>query len=94
MIIGPGSKSLNASFARDVRFTGNRSVSINVNASNLLNLVQYGGINTNVNSPNFGQITSVRPMRSIYAEPELPATEKSQHEDCEEDEGCEEVPAS
>ena len=65
MIIGPGSKSLNASFSRDVRFSGNRSVSVTVNASNLLNLVQYSGINTNVNSPNFGQITSVRPMRSV-----------------------------
>jgi hypothetical protein len=65
MIIGPGSKALNANFARDVRFSGNRTASISVNASNLLNLVSYGGINTNVNSPTFGQITSVRPMRSV-----------------------------
>ena len=43
LIIGPGSKSLNASFSRDVRMAGNRSVSINVNATNLLNLVQYAG---------------------------------------------------
>jgi trimeric autotransporter adhesin len=65
IIIGPGSKSLNASFARDIRLSGNRSISLNLNATNLLNLVQYTGINTNVNSPSFGQITSVRPMRSM-----------------------------
>ena len=32
---------------------------------NLLNLVQYAGLDTNANSPTFGQITSVRPMRSM-----------------------------
>ena len=34
-------------------------------ANNLLNLVNYAGLNTTVNSPGFGQITSVRPMRSV-----------------------------
>jgi len=27
--------------------------------------VQYAGLDTNANSPTFGQITSVRPMRSM-----------------------------
>jgi hypothetical protein len=65
MIIGPGSKLLNASFTRDVRLGGNRNVSIQVTANNLLNLVNYGGVDVNVNSPTFGQITSVRGMRTV-----------------------------
>jgi hypothetical protein len=65
MIIGPGSRQLNAQFTRDVLLPGNRNVSINVNANNLLNLVNYGGIDTNVNSPTFGQVTSVNGRRSV-----------------------------
>jgi hypothetical protein len=65
MIIGPGSKQLNATFARDVQMARNRSVSIQLNATNLLNLVNYQGIDSVVNSPTFGQIVSVRPMRSV-----------------------------
>ena len=43
---------------------GNRAVTIQVRATNLLNLVNYTAIDTFVNSPTFGQVTSVRPMRS------------------------------
>ena len=65
IIIGPGSKLLNVSLSRDLRLRGNRSLTVTGNANNLLNLVQYAGLDTNVNSPTFGQITSVRPMRSV-----------------------------
>jgi hypothetical protein len=44
--------------------SGNRTVSIQLRVSNLLNLVNYASLDTVVNSPSFGQITSVRPMRS------------------------------
>ena len=64
MIIGPGSKLLNAQFARDVRMGGNRALTIQVNTTNLLNMVNYGTLDTVVNSPTFGQILSVRGMRS------------------------------
>lgn len=64
MIIGPGSKQLNAQFARDVRMGGNRVMSVQLNTNNLLNMVNYGAIGTVVNSPTFGQILSVRGMRS------------------------------
>ena len=30
-----------------------------------LRMVQWGGVDTNVNSLTFGQVTSVRPMRSM-----------------------------
>ena len=36
-----------------------------MNANNLFNMVQWSGIDTNVNSLTFGQVTSVRPMRSV-----------------------------
>jgi hypothetical protein len=65
LVIGPGSRLLNAQFSRDVRLGGNRVMSLSLNANNLLNTVNYGSINTVVNSPSFGQVTSVRAMRSM-----------------------------
>jgi hypothetical protein len=64
MIIGPGSKQLNAQFSRDVRMGSSRVMTVQLNATNLLNMVNYGSIDTVVNSPTFGQVLSVRPMRS------------------------------
>ncbi len=67
LIIGPGSRQLNAQLARDVRFGRTRVATIQLNATNLLNMVNYGAIDTVVNSPTFGQVLSVRPMRSVQA---------------------------
>ena len=67
MIIGPGSRQLNAQISRDVRFGRTRALTLQVNASNLLNMVNYPAIDTVVNSPTFGQVLSVRPMRSVQA---------------------------
>jgi hypothetical protein len=64
VIIGPGSKQLDATFSRDLYLGGFRTLTVQVRATNLLNMVNYGGLNSNVNSPGFGQITSVRAMRS------------------------------
>ena len=64
LIIGPGSKNLNAQLSRDIRMKNNRAVTLQATASNILNLVNYAGIDTLVNSPTFGQVLSVRPMRS------------------------------
>jgi hypothetical protein len=65
MIIGPGSRQLNMTFTRDVQLGGNRGVTFNVNANNLLNLVNYAAVDTNVNSQTFGQILGVRGMRTV-----------------------------
>jgi trimeric autotransporter adhesin len=65
LIIGPGSRQLDAQFSRDIRLGSTRVLSVNLNASNLLNLVNYAAIDTVVNSPTFGQVLSVRPMRSM-----------------------------
>jgi len=64
-IIGPGARQLNGLLQRDIRIGGNRAVSLQINANNLLNTVQWASVDTNVNSPTFGQVLSVRPMRSV-----------------------------
>jgi len=64
-IIGPGQRLLNASIGRDVRLSSNRVMSIRVEANNVLNTVNWGAVDTTVNSPTFGQIISVQPMRSV-----------------------------
>ena len=50
MIIGPGGHVINASFSRDMRIGGNRAVTIQVNANNLFNTIQWTSIDTNINS--------------------------------------------
>lgn len=67
VIIGPGSRQLDAQFARDIRLGRTRVLTINLTASNLLNRVNYAAIDAVVNSPTFGQVLSVRPMRSMQA---------------------------
>jgi hypothetical protein len=64
-IIGPGQHLLNAAVGRDVRLSGTRVMSIRLEANNVLNTVRYGAIDTVVNSPTFGQVISVLPMRSV-----------------------------
>jgi hypothetical protein len=63
IIIGPGSKNLNMNVNRQVRLGGNRNLQIQMQVSNLLNLANYSGVDTNVNSPTFGQIRSVTGQR-------------------------------
>ena len=49
---------------RDVHFGRTRTLSFNLRVQNLFNLVNYSGVDTVVNSPTFGQVTSTRSMRS------------------------------
>jgi hypothetical protein len=65
MIIGPGSRQVNAQLSRDVRFGRTRALTVQLNANNLLNMVNYAAIDSIVNSPTFGQVLTVRPMRSM-----------------------------
>jgi hypothetical protein len=63
IIIGPGSKNLNMTFNRQVQLGGNRNLQIQMNVNNILNLANYSGVDTNVNSPTFGQIRSISGQR-------------------------------
>ena len=65
MIVGPGARQLNALFQRDVRLGGTRALTLQLNALNLLNTVQWAAVDTNINSPTFGRVTAVRPMRRV-----------------------------
>jgi len=65
MIVGPGARQLNGLFQRDIRLNDTRSLTLQVNAINLLNTVQWAAIDTNINSPTFGRVLSARPMRTV-----------------------------
>jgi hypothetical protein len=65
IIVGPGSRQLDAQLARDVRLGGTRALTIQLRATNVLNLVNYLAVDTAVNSPTFGPVLSVRPRRSV-----------------------------
>ena len=67
IIIGPAAHQLNAGLNRDMKTRGNRTLTVSLDATNLLNTVQWASVDTNLNSPTFGQVLSVRPMRSLTA---------------------------
>jgi hypothetical protein len=64
-IIGPGTSSMNLGLTKNITFDQTRGLSIQLLASNVFNTVQFASIDTVVNSPTFGQVTAVRPMRRI-----------------------------
>jgi hypothetical protein len=66
-IIGPGGRQLNATLTRDVRLNGNRAVTLQVNATNLFNTVQWTVLDTDINSPTYGHVIGVKPMRAVTA---------------------------
>jgi hypothetical protein len=64
-IVGPGTSTLNMGVMKNIAFGQNRVLTFQLTASNLLNTVQYASIDTVVNSPTFGRVTAVRPMRHV-----------------------------
>jgi len=64
IIIGPGSRLVNGQVSRDIHLRATRTLTIQLTATNLLNAVNYAVVDAVVNSPTFGQVLSVRPMRS------------------------------
>ena len=64
-IIGPGTSVMNLGITRNITWAQTRGLSIQLLASNVFNTVQFASIDTVVNSPTFGQVTAVRPMRRI-----------------------------
>ena len=47
---------------------GTRNFEARVTATNVFNTVQYSGINTVVNSANYGQVTNAAAMRSVQVQ--------------------------
>jgi hypothetical protein len=56
---------VDASLSRTVALGDTRSFEARVTATNVFNTVQYSGIDTTLNSPTFGQVTSTAQMRRI-----------------------------
>jgi hypothetical protein len=67
-IEGPGTVAVTASLSRTVQLGGTSSFEARVTATNVFNTVQYSGINTNVNSATFGEVTSAASMRSLLVQ--------------------------
>jgi hypothetical protein len=64
-IPGPWNRTLNMGLMKTFTVPGTRGVSVRIQATNVLNTPQWATIDTVVNSPTFGQVTGVRPMRSV-----------------------------
>jgi trimeric autotransporter adhesin len=61
----PGTVLVDGSLSRTVPMGETRSFEARVTAANALNTVQYSGVSTQINSFNFGQVTSAAAMRSL-----------------------------
>jgi hypothetical protein len=65
VIPGPTSLSLGASANRTIRLGERHRMTFSVNATNALNTVVVTGWNTTLNTPTYGQVTAVSPMRAV-----------------------------
>lgn len=64
-IEGPGVVSVNSSVSRTIALGDTRSFELRMLANNVFNTIQYSGINTTLNSPTFGQVSSVASTRTL-----------------------------
>jgi trimeric autotransporter adhesin len=64
-IEGPGTEVVDVSLSRTVQLGETRSFEARVTGANALNIVQFSGINTTLNSPTFGQVNGAAAMRTL-----------------------------
>lgn len=64
-IQGPGSANLDMSLMKSLALPGSQNLSIRLQANNVLNRAQFAAIDTVVNSPTFGQVIAMQPMRTM-----------------------------
>ncbi|MEO6922437.1 MAG: carboxypeptidase regulatory-like domain-containing protein, partial [Bryocella sp.] len=67
-INGPGTIRTDAALSRTITLGNSRSFEARVSATNVFNTVQYSGINTTVNSANYGQVTGAHAMRALQVQ--------------------------
>ena len=70
--------AVDASLSRTVPLGETRSFEARVTATNALNIVQYSGIDTTLNSPTFGQVTGRGGDAHAYSFGTVPVLEASQ----------------
>ena len=64
-IMGRGTVQNNMALSKTMQLGETRSLEIRATINNVFNTVQYSGVDTNVASPTFGQVTSAGSMRSF-----------------------------
>jgi trimeric autotransporter adhesin len=64
-IAEPGTIQNNMSLSKTMQLGDTRSMELRATANNVFNTVQYSGVDTNVVSPTFGQVTSAASMRAF-----------------------------
>jgi len=64
-IEGPGTVTNDMALSKTIGMGETRTMEIRATINNVFNTVQYAGVGTTVNSPNFGQVTSVSQMRNF-----------------------------
>jgi hypothetical protein len=64
-IPGPGTLTFDASLSKTIRLGEMRNLELRGTADNVLNTVQYSGVDTSLGSNTYGQITSAAPMRTF-----------------------------
>lgn len=65
-IPGPGTVAVDMSLSKTIHFGGTRSLELRGTANNVFNTVQYATVNSYLDSPTQGQVTSAAPMRQIF----------------------------
>jgi hypothetical protein len=64
-IEGPGTVQNNMALSKTMNLGETRTMEIRATLNNVFNTVQYSGVGTTVNLPNFGEVTSAAAMRSF-----------------------------
>jgi hypothetical protein len=64
-IPGPGTLTFDMSLSKTIRLGEMRNLELRGTADNVLNTVQYSGVDTNLGSNTYGQVTSAAPMRTF-----------------------------
>ena len=64
-IEGPGTIVFNMALNKVFQLKEGVNLEFRINAANVFNTPQYSGIDTVVDSPTFGQVTSVSAMRTV-----------------------------
>lgn len=62
---GPGTITVDGSVSKTVSFGETRSLEVRATADNLFNTVQYSGVDTQLGSESYGQVTSTAAMRQF-----------------------------
>ena len=65
IIPGPGQILFNMSLSKTIQFHELRTLEFRATANNVFNHVNFAGVDTNLNSPTFGQVISAGTMRRV-----------------------------